>query len=78
LADCQQGKWNVGNKVKDKTIPYGKLSYMILERLEIIPQGSNEASIVESGNLVSFPEGFTALWRVLDVINWHYYLVHSC
>ena len=71
-ADKEKG--NVGNLVADKTMPYGELSYMISGRLEIVPQGSSEATIVEPGDLVTFPEGFTASWKVLEEVTWHYYL----
>lgn len=68
-------KWAVGNQNKDKNMPYGELSYMLSGKLEIIPAGSNgEVVLVEKGDLVTFPEGFQSDWKVLEELQWHYYL----
>jgi hypothetical protein len=67
-------KWAVGNQVKDKVMPYNELSYVLSGRLEIIPSGQAEVFIVEPGDFVTFPQGFTASWRVLEELTWHYFL----
>jgi len=69
-------KWDVGNQVVDKEMPYGELSYMIRGRLEIIPQSSKTGQpiVVKPGDLVTFPKGFVASWKVLEELTWHYYL----
>ena len=66
-------KWAVGNQNKDKVMPYGELSYVLSGKLEIIPDGG-EVSLVEKGDLVTFPEGFQSDWKVLEELTWHYYL----
>ena len=67
-------KWDVGNKVVDKEMPYGELSYMITGKLEIIPKSTGVPVIVSPGDLVTFPKGFVASWQVLEELTWHYYL----
>jgi hypothetical protein len=67
-------KWNVGNKVKDKEMPYGELSFVIAGKLEIIPQSTGAPEIIGVGDFVTFPKGFVASWRVLEELTWHYYL----
>ena len=67
-------KWNVGNQVIDKEMPYGELSYMLSGKLEIIPQSTNKPVIVNVGDFVTFPKGFIASWKVLEELTWHYYL----
>ena len=67
-------KWDVGNRVVDKEMPYGELSYMITGKLEIIPHSTGIAVVVTPGDLVTFPKGFVASWQVLEELTWHYYL----
>ena len=67
-------KWRVGNQNADKIMPYGELSFMISGRLEIIPQETGQAVIVEPGDFVTFPKDFVASWKVLEEVTWHYYL----
>ena len=67
-------KWDVGNQVVDKVMPYGELSYMISGKLEIIPASTGEPVIVKAGDFVTFPEKFKASWKVLEELTWHYYL----
>ena len=67
-------KWAVGNQNADKVMPYGELSYMISGKLEIIPQSTGEAVYIEAGDFVTFPEGFTSSWKVIEEVTWHYYL----
>ena len=67
-------KWNVGNLVSDKEMPYGELSYMISGKLEITPASTKEAVVVKEGDFVTFPYGFIASWTVLEELTWHYYL----
>jgi len=67
-------KWDVGNQVANKEMPYGELSYMISGKLEIIPQSTGVPVIVNKGDLVTFPKGFVASWKVLEELTWHYYL----
>ncbi|CAB9510456.1 Ethanolamine utilisation protein EutQ [Seminavis robusta] len=67
-------KWAVGNQNADKIMPYGELSYVLSGKLEIIPSGQEEAVIVGPGDLVTFPKGFQASWRVLEELTWHYFL----
>ena len=67
-------KWDVGNQVVDKEMPYGELSYMITGKLEIIPQSTGVPVVVTPGDLVTFPKGFVASWQVLEELTWHYYL----
>lgn len=67
-------KWDVGNHVVDKEMPYGELSYMIKGKLEIIPKATGVPVLVNSGDLVTFPKGFVASWKVLEELTWHYYL----
>ncbi len=67
-------KWDVGNQVVDKEMPYGELSYMITGKLEIIPKSTGVPVVVSPGDLVTFPKGFVASWQVLEELTWHYYL----
>jgi hypothetical protein len=67
-------KWDVGNQVQDKEMPYGELSYMITGKLEIIPKATGIPVVVSPGDLVTFPKGFVASWKVLEELTWHYYL----
>lgn len=67
-------KWRVGNQNADKVMPYGELSFMITGRLEIIPQETGQAVVVEPGDFVTFPKDFVASWKVLEEVTWHYYL----
>ena len=67
-------KWDVGNQVVDKEMPYGELSYVISGKLEIIPQSTGVPVIVSVGDFVTFPQGFVASWKVLEELTWHYYL----
>ena len=67
-------KWDVGNRVVDKEMPYGELSYMITGKLEIIPKSTGVPVVVKPGDLVTFPKGFVASWQVLEELTWHYYL----
>ena len=67
-------KWGVGNLVADKEMPYGELSYMIRGKLEIVPRSTGVPVVVGPGDLVTFPEGFVASWKVLEELTWHYYL----
>lgn len=67
-------KWDVGNQVVDKEMPYGELSYMIKGKLEIIPKSTGVPVVVSPGDLVTFPKGFVASWQVLEELTWHYYL----
>lgn len=70
-------KWVVGKQNVDKVMPYGELSYVLSGQLEVIPteDGQQEAAvIVEAGDFVTFPQGFTSSWRVLEELTWHYYL----
>ena len=67
-------KWNVGNLVKDKEMPYGELSYVIQGKLEIVPKSTGKAVIISEGDFVTFPKGFIASWKVLEELTWHYYL----
>mmetsp|Transcript_38883 Transcript_38883/g.116920 ORF Transcript_38883/g.116920 Transcript_38883/m.116920 type:complete len:191 (-) Transcript_38883:660-1232(-) len=67
-------KWVVGKQNLNKVMPYGELSYVISGKLEIIPKCSEDAKIVEAGDFVTFPEGFTASWEVREELTWHYYL----
>ena len=67
-------KWDVGNQIVDKEMPYGELSYVISGKLEIIPQSDGEKVIVNVGDLVTFPRGSIASWKVLEELTWHYYL----
>lgn len=67
-------KWSVGNRVVDKEMPYGELSYVTAGKLEIIPQSSGDRQIVAVGDLVTFPRGFVASWTVLEELTWNYYL----
>jgi len=67
-------KWAVGNQNAGKVMPYGELSYVVSGSLEVIPEDTGVPVIVKPGDFVTFPEGFTASWRVLEEITWHYYL----
>lgn len=67
-------KWAVGNQNTNKIMPYGELSYMITGRLEIVPQATGQAVVVEPGDFVTFPKDFVASWKVLEEVRWHYYL----
>jgi uncharacterized cupin superfamily protein len=67
-------KWDLGNQVVDKIMPYGELSYVLSGKLEIIPTSTGEPVIVKPGDFVTFPEGFQASWKVLEELTWHYYL----
>lgn len=67
-------KWNIGNLVADKDMPYGELSYVISGKLEITPQSTERAIVVSEGDFVTFPRGFVASWKVLEELTWHYYL----
>ena len=67
-------KWAVGNQNEGKIMPYNELSYVLSGKLEIIPDGQQEAVIVGPGDLVTFPKGFKASWRVLEELTWHYFL----
>lgn len=64
----------MGNRVADKEMPYGELSYVMSGKLEIIPQSTGEPVIVEKGDLVTFPRAFVASWKVLEELTWKYYL----
>jgi len=64
----------VGNLVPDKEMPYGELSYVTEGKLEITPQNTGVPVIVGEGDLVTFPEGFVASWKVLEELTWNYYL----
>ena len=74
-------KWNVGNLVKDKEMPYGELSYVVQGKLEIVRKSTvneggeeGKAVIISEGDFVTFPKGFIASWKVLEELTWHYYL----
>lgn len=67
-------KWAVNNQVTDKEMPYGELSYLISGKLEIIPKDTGVPVIADKGDLVTFPKGFVADWKVLEELTWHYYL----
>mmetsp|Transcript_9527 Transcript_9527/g.20684 ORF Transcript_9527/g.20684 Transcript_9527/m.20684 type:complete len:211 (+) Transcript_9527:25-657(+) len=67
-------KWGVGNSVPNKEMPYGELSYVISGKLEIVPRSTGVPSIVSEGDLVTFPKGFVASWKVLEELTWNYYL----
>lgn len=67
-------KWDVGNRIEDKEMPYGKLSYLIKGKLEITPKSTGSPVLVTPGDLVTFPKGFVASWRILEELTWHYYL----
>ena len=67
-------KWDVGNQIVDKEMTYGELSYMITGTLEIIPKSTGVPVLVTPGDLVTFPKGFVASWKVTEELKWHYYL----
>jgi len=69
-------KWDVGNLVADKEMPYGELSYMVTGKLEITATSSEGTTtvVVGAGDLVTFPRGFVASWKILEELTWHYYL----
>jgi hypothetical protein len=67
-------KWDVGNQIVDKEMPYGELSYMMTGTLELIPKSTGVPVLVTPGDLVTFPKGFVASWKVLEELTWHYYL----
>ena len=73
-ATGDKEKWQVGNQVPDKEMPYGELSYLISGKLEIISQSTGEPVIVSVGDFVTFPKNFIASWTVLEELTWHYYL----
>ena len=67
-------KWTVGNQVFGKVMPYGELSYLLAGTLEIIPHETGVPVYIQAGDLVTFPQWFTADWRVLEEVTWHCYL----
>ena len=70
-------KWAVGNRVSDKIMPYGELSFVLQGSLEIQPTTGNKdepSVLIEPGHLVTFPPGFQASWTVKEELTWKYYL----
>ena len=79
-------KWVVGKKNKDKIMPYNELSYVVSGKLQIIPPPGAPVLVdglpfpdgvpvlVVAGDFVTFPEGFTSSWTVLEELTWHYFL----
>jgi uncharacterized cupin superfamily protein len=52
-----------------------ELSYIISGKMEIIPQETGVPVLVQSGDFITFPDGFACYWYVIEPVkkNWYLY-----
>mmetsp|Transcript_61530 Transcript_61530/g.99499 ORF Transcript_61530/g.99499 Transcript_61530/m.99499 type:complete len:155 (-) Transcript_61530:60-524(-) len=67
-------KYIVGKRSPLKVYDCNELSYIISGKMEIIPEETGEAVLVQAGDFVTFPDGFPCYWHVIEEINKHYYI----
>ncbi|KAJ1450547.1 hypothetical protein M885DRAFT_621608 [Pelagophyceae sp. CCMP2097] len=67
-------KYVVGQRSPLKIYDVNELSYIIKGSMEIIPQSTGVAVLVQPGDFVTFPDGFPCHWHVIEEVTKGYYL----
>jgi cupin superfamily acireductone dioxygenase involved in methionine salvage len=67
-------KYKVDVKSPLKTYTENELSYVISGKMEIIPKDTGIPVLVQTGDFVTFPDGFECYWLVKEVVRKHWYL----
>ena len=66
-------KYKVGEKAPIKTYDTNELSYIISGSMEIYDVETGKATLVQAGDFVTFPFGYTCQWLVKETINKHWF-----
>ena len=68
-------KYKVGVQSPLKVYDGNELSYIIAGKMEITPQMTGVPVLVQAGDFVTFPDGFSCYWKVIEEVkkNWYIY-----